>query len=231
MTDIKISQLTPAQALGGGELLPAVQDGSTVAVTPAQLLSHVLADPVTIAAVGAPHPGYVPGLSYCPPYLSTPSGVAVTPDTLYAIPMPIARPCTIAGIGFRVTLASAGSAQLGLYASADGGPRAKIAQGAAAPSTGASVSAELAFAAPLAVAPGLYWLAAMFSGTPTIHFTGGTERGFTWMIGASGTFASGNTQSSGVIASQAVPFAGGLPATFGPFAPAVRVPLLTITTA
>jgi hypothetical protein len=231
MTDTKISALARARVIGGGELLPAVQGGDTVAVTPAMLRDHMLGDPATVEAIGNQHPGYVAGLSYCPPFLSTPGGVVVTPDTLYAIPMPIVRPCTIAGVGFRVTLAAAGSARFGLYANAQGGPGAKLAEGVTAPTTGGSVSAELAFAAPLAVTPGLYWLAAQFSGVPTVQFTGAAERGFTWMIGVSGTYGSGNTQNSGVVANAPAPFADGLPATFGAFAAVARVPLLTVTIA
>lgn len=43
MPSTKISALAPATALGGGELLPAVQGGGNVAVTPAQLRAHALA--------------------------------------------------------------------------------------------------------------------------------------------------------------------------------------------
>jgi len=42
MPSTKISALTPATALGGGELLPAVQGGGNVAVTPTQLRDHAL---------------------------------------------------------------------------------------------------------------------------------------------------------------------------------------------
>ncbi|ARS29113.1 SGNH/GDSL hydrolase family protein [Sphingomonas sp. KC8] len=43
MPSTKISALAPASALGGSELLPAVQAGGNVAVTPAQLRAHALA--------------------------------------------------------------------------------------------------------------------------------------------------------------------------------------------
>lgn len=43
MPSMKISALTPAAAIGGGELLPAVQGGGNVTVTPAQLRTHALA--------------------------------------------------------------------------------------------------------------------------------------------------------------------------------------------
>lgn len=43
MPSTKISALAPASALSGGELLPAVQGGGNVAVTPAQLRTHALA--------------------------------------------------------------------------------------------------------------------------------------------------------------------------------------------
>lgn len=43
MPSMKISALTPATAIGGGELLPAVQGNGNVAVTPAQLRTHALA--------------------------------------------------------------------------------------------------------------------------------------------------------------------------------------------
>jgi hypothetical protein len=234
MNDTKISALPGAAALGGGELLPGVQAGANVAITPAQIVQHVLADQATDdalrGAAGLLHPGYVPGLSYCPPFMTAPSGVAVTADTLYAIPMPIARPCSINAIGFRVMISTAGSARFGIYSNA-AGPDAKIAEGASAPSTGASVSAELALAAPAALKPGLYWLAALFSAAPTIQFTAASERGFTWMIGAAGTYGSVNSQTGGVVASTAMPFADGLPARFGACQPAPRVPLLSVTIA
>lgn len=43
MPSTKISALAPATALGGGELLPAVQGGGNVAVTPTQLRAYALA--------------------------------------------------------------------------------------------------------------------------------------------------------------------------------------------
>lgn len=43
MPSMKISALTPATAIGGGELLPAVQGGGNVAVTADQLRAHALA--------------------------------------------------------------------------------------------------------------------------------------------------------------------------------------------
>jgi hypothetical protein len=235
MNDTRISALPPAQGVSGDELLPAVQAGANVAMTPAQLLAHILDDPATVEALrgaaGLLHPGYLPGLSYCPPFLTVPSGVVAVPDTLYAIPMPIARACTVNAIGFRVTASATGSAHFGIYASAGGRPGGRIAEGALAPSTGGAVSAELALAAPTPLVPGLYWLAALFSGTPTVQFTGASERNLTPLVGATGTYGSVNTQNGGVSATAPAPFADGLPALFGPSALAPRVPLLTVTMA
>jgi hypothetical protein len=234
MPDTKISALAPASALAGGEAVPAVQGGATVRLTPEQILTYALAQPAMREAIGGAvaltHPGYVSGLSYCPPFTVTPAPMTVSADTLYAVPIPITQACMIASIGLRVTTGASGSARVGLYAD-DHGPGAKVAEGASAPSTGSAASIEVALTEPVALAPGIYWLAIHANAPVALQANAATERGLTWLVGATGPYGSINNVIGGVTANAAAPFSAGLPSVFGAWSPAGRVPLLSVTIA
>jgi len=100
--------------------------------------------------------------------------VAIVADTLYAAPFMVVRPLTIDRLAIQVTGAGAAGklARLGIYR--DGAnlyPGALLADVGAVAVDGVAVVAA-AIAGNLALQPGLYWLALLANGAPTLehHF-------------------------------------------------------------
>jgi hypothetical protein len=93
--------------------------------------------------------------------------LAVTKDVLYATPFFVPETTTFTGIGIEVTTGVASSSvRLGVYADGGGVPNTLVLDAGAVATTGVGFS-EIAISQ--ALAPGWYWLAGVFSHTPTVR--------------------------------------------------------------
>ena len=92
----------------------------------------------------------------------------VTADVLRASPLWVTRAVTVTDLSLDITTGAAGSARLGIYLDSltvPGTPGALVADGGAFSTTlGVKTSTVNA-----ALVPGLYWLASVFSGAPTVR--------------------------------------------------------------
>jgi hypothetical protein len=121
------------------------------------------------------HPGLVASRYYSAPCSAT-SPVAVAANTLYFVPVLIPHRCNITKLGVNVTTGAAGNVVLGLYRSGqsafpgqvNGVPTTLVAQ-TTAQSTAGVAQLEAAIAIPSSyLDAGLYFIAALFSGAPTV---------------------------------------------------------------
>lgn len=170
---------------------------------------------VWTAAGGMTHPGYVSGRTYGAQRGQTSGSFTASADTLYAIPIHVAQRVTIASLCLYIGTAATGNVRLGVYANAGGAPAAKLAELAAPASTGTVGGVQAALAANLTLAPGVYWLAALYSAAPTGTGIGSTDQFVSALIGGTslaGVLGQGSqvTGHTGVAT-----YAGGLPASFG----------------
>lgn len=164
------------------------------------------------------HPGYVSGRWYRGLWNATANGV-VNADQLYAFPIVIPTAVTIQSLGIRCGTGAAGSnVKMGIYSNSNGAPGTLLHQLNSNPSTASSnTNATGGFASNPTLQPGIYWLACIFSGTPTIVCVGGTEPAMLWMMGVTDG-SSLSTGNSGVTGTGAT-YAGGLPSSFGAATP------------
>lgn len=135
--------------------------------------------------------------------------LVVTSGLLYACPIYIASPVTLTSIGVEVTAFAAGNVDLGLYVDSAGTPGA-LKFDAGAVSTGTSNTFKSISISQLIADAGWYWLAGVFSATPTVRAL--TTANSLHMLG----FTSGTdtTIHTGVTVSQSYgalpnPFTGG----------------------
>lgn len=135
--------------------------------------------------------------------------LAVTSGLMYACPIFISNSVTLTAIGIEVTAFATGSVQLGLYVDSAGVPSA-LKFDAGNVSTGTSNSFKSISISQLIADAGWYWIAGIFSATPTVRAV--TTANSLHMLG----FSSGTDTviHSGITVTQAYgalpnPFTGG----------------------
>ncbi len=105
------------------------------------------------------------------------TGVALTPDTLYAAPFLVETQSRWTRVGLRVTVGAATSeARLGIYADAGGVPGALLLDAGTVTTTTDDQDRELVISVTLN--PGLYWLAVISDGAPSINCVRDLTAGF-----------------------------------------------------
>lgn len=108
---------------------------------------------------------------------------AFSANTLYAYPIFISQKITAIAIGVNVTTLSAGNVRCGIYTDSAGVPSALLVDGGSI-STGTTGFKSATISTVLI--PGWYWLAAVFSGTPSTSTVGVTSAQH-WLGFSSGT--------------------------------------------
>lgn len=93
------------------------------------------------------------------------STATVAKDKIYAIPFLVLKEETFNGIAIYVNTGSEGNARLGIYADNGQKPEALVLD---AGTVNTSTSGVKAIAINQALSPGLYWLVALFSSTPSV---------------------------------------------------------------
>jgi len=160
------------------------------------------------------HPGYLSGMWYKFGEFGVAS-LAVTADRVYLTPMRVRRKVTLSAAAFHVSTGATGGAALAAIYSSDpttarwktrlatlGGPIACTA-------SGLSQAGNLAANVTLDV--GLYWKAALFTGTPTVSGLGSADNVAADINGTDpAAFTNYTTSINGYYASLA--YSGGLPA-------------------
>lgn len=162
------------------------------------------------------HPGYVSGLWYGP-QRGAAASAAVAADLNFAVPVFIAERVTITGLGLWVLTGVAATAvQLGLYSNANGRPGILLAQNSASASTATSATAASGtFSSSITLNPGVYWLAALFNGAPTIASVSSSDQALGTLLGGSTIDRVGSTGSQQCGVSGVATYAGGFPGSFG----------------
>lgn len=151
MPDTKISALTAASSVAGADVVPIIQSGANKKATVSQ-----------IAIATAEHPGYVAGRWYFPQIAATiANGAAVGLNTIIFSPVFILKPITIDALAAYVpTAVSGANCQLAVYSN---DPTTVTPTGNALCATAslslATAGNVIGAVTPVALAPGLYWLA------------------------------------------------------------------------
>ncbi|CAB4164523.1 hypothetical protein UFOVP826_47 [uncultured Caudovirales phage] len=184
------------------------------------------------------HPAYVSGRLYAPNLASlttTNTAGFVAADTLYAYPLDIAAPVTIASLGLRTSATSAGnlsSAKVGIYANdpTTGVPTSLLGQrNTGVATTGSNANLTFALDANVTLQPGRYWLVSKHTFTttaplfalgnlaaPSAYTNGGASISAifsaTPIYGWSGTDAFANNMPATFPAATAITSSGVLPA-------------------
>lgn len=162
------------------------------------------------------HPGMLSGLFYGAQRGASVTTVTVTADLLYAVPIYIPHAINIQALAVRVNSGGTGNAKLGIYSNANGRPGTLLAQPATAVSVGTSAAAAVAaLSANYFAAPGIYWLAVVFSSGPVMNAIGAGDAFVQGLIG--------NTSAASAVQGTAGPtgvtgvttYAAGLPSSFG----------------
>ncbi len=122
------------------------------------------------------HPGYRVGRWYGPGFTAT-NDIAVVANNLYALPIVIHEgtkltPALFQALGVYVATGASGNVKMALYDTQNGVPTNLIVETSADVSTAAAGDAQCALPANISLAPGVYWPASCFSGTPTIRSIG-----------------------------------------------------------
>ncbi len=163
------------------------------------------------------HPGYVSGNWYAIKRGTAATNVAQVADVLCAMPIFIAKRTTLSSLGVRVgTGAASTNVKLGIYANTGGRPGALIAQGTGAASCAtSSTDAVVTFSSNPVLDVGIYWLASIFNGTPSIQSCSSNDQVIPSLIGSS-TLSIVVAGSGMVVAVTGVAtYAGGFPDPFG----------------
>ena len=170
---------------------------------------------VWVAQGVAEHPGYVAGRYYVAE-VATRATSAGSAAQLIAYPVVIRRRVTIDELSIRLgtTAGAAGTlARLGLYRDAGGYPGALVAQGSSElPLDTSGVVVATALSPSITVNPGVYWLAYMATGTPTLVQATGGGNAFAHALGGATAEAALNSGVTGVAI--AYTYASGFPSTF-----------------
>lgn len=168
------------------------------------------------------HPGYRPGAYYGPEVNATVGATAVAPNTLYAHPIVIRSPVTPDRLAMRINTGAAGLAKMGIYShdAAAVAPAALVAECAAdVDTTAGAASVEAGFAANPTLAPGVYWMASVFSAAPSPFTVSNGQTSMVWLFGANAfqTIATsgGNAYSRATVPLAYVSGQPFLPAAFG----------------
>jgi hypothetical protein len=140
------------------------------------------------------HPGIIPGKYYgSPDLVDAWTTQAVTSNRLYATPLYIPRRTNITRIGIEVTNSSVGSqARLGLYNldNTDGEPGSLIVDGGVVATNTNGLKEAVV---DVNLNPGWYYMAAAFSGTPTVRAIGVSSETMRSLLGATAPNANNQT--------------------------------------
>jgi hypothetical protein len=177
------------------------------------------------------HPGFVSGGFYhaVPGVLPSTTVMTLTQNIIYAQPMILHRSARVNGITSNVTTGAVGAARFGIYRSAGALPSTLVAETAELASTNAIATNHQTFSTPPTLTAGLYWIAVVTSGTPSLTRFGGSPNAFGgysfWISGTSAaalySTASGRTGGYQVAHAYAA-----LPASFGTAVDTVNTPLM-----
>jgi hypothetical protein len=161
----------------------------------------------------ARHPGYVSGRWYRGFWYGLQTA-AVNADQLCAHPIVLTRAITIQSLGIRCgTGVAASTMRMGIYSNNNGVPGDLLHQINSTPSTASSnTNVTGGFASNPTLQPGVYWMATLFSGTPSVSSMASTDAAMLWALGVAdgSSLSTGQTGVTGVAT-----YAGGLPASFG----------------
>jgi hypothetical protein len=170
------------------------------------------------------HPGYRSGAWYTRPISASGANTAMTANRIYVTPILIGAAITIDGVQMFVgTPATTTSADIGIYANASGAPGTLIRDFGTINTALSSTQSVTGFTQ--ALAAGWYWLAAWFSGTPSIISSAATDvsqQHFLGSIGLASSYQGNQGWTTNVTFS-----AGNLPTTLsGPTLGASSYPLI-----
>jgi hypothetical protein len=136
---------------------------------------------ITAASTGSaapagslPHPGFVPGRYYTTNTDGPLSSTSATANRILLIPFYVPFQTTFTKLACFLAIGSTSNCKLGVYANAAGVPGALLGQSAALAFIGVAGKFETTGLS-IPLAPGWYWLAAGFSGTPVMRSTPGSQ--------------------------------------------------------
>jgi hypothetical protein len=136
---------------------------------------------------------------------------------IYATPLMITTPMTLNDMAINVTTAGAGGtlARLGVYKDKNNYPAELVVEAGEVATSNANTFQSVALGTAQRLQPGLYWLTAAFSGTPTIRYVANTT--FAGLLGVDST---AGTTNAGIDWVHAFTY-GALPSTFPTSSPAI----------
>jgi hypothetical protein len=135
------------------------------------------------------------GTRYATPLLSAPSSTAVTADRVYFSAVQVLSPATLTGVQF-FSLSATSTARCALYDSTG----ARVANRTTDSSTLSIALIQCAFSATYDAAPGLYYAAVVFAGTPNINAALNAHGGFVAGPGSGATATSITPPTIGITA-------------------------------
>ncbi len=173
------------------------------------------------------HPGYVAGIYYSSPYLTSVRTTDVqVADSLRAIPFRVFRTVTVDRLAIRVASGVAGNAKCGIYRAGTAAgqfPDALVAEVNADIPTGVAGDFEAAFASNPTLTPALYWCATCCSAAAILNsVSASSQNGLEDEWGAAianGVLSNVAAQkTTGFVRTAALPYVAGapfFPANFG----------------
>lgn len=186
-----------------------------------------------ITTSDAVHPGYASGRYYweAPDAISNSNADA---DTVYAYPLIVYSPVSVAAIAVNTSDAGTGGVinfRSGVYEAVNGLPgdllytsaSTVFSTTASAINDGALTSATLQ--------PGAYFAAVLFSATAGTVAASDTNRNLAWLLGSQRISATGVANAVAIRRTASQSFALGLPATFGTVTRGGQVPVLALKAA
>lgn len=158
----KISELSSATAFTGTEEVPVVQTTTKKGLL-SQFRDYIL-------GLSGPAPlGYVSGRYYgCPFQGGTLSTTNIANGVMHFVPVYVFKTQTFTGVAYWAT-ASTPLARFGIYTNSNGAPGTLVTGTDTAEITITTGSTQdVAFAAPVSLSPGWYWIAVLSNGTATL---------------------------------------------------------------